>query len=341
MATRKTTIHDIALKLNLTASTVSRALNNHPKISTSTKELVRNTAEAMNYKPNTLAASLRTGIAKTIGLVVPRINRDFISNTIYGIEQVTKEAGYNLIIFQSDESLERELLGLKTLVNSRVDGILISISRETNVSHHLENLLKDGIPLVQFDRVREDVNTSKVVNDNMGAAFEAVSHLINQGCRRIVHFSGPNDINIYNERQKGYCKALTDNKIKIEKELLFEGVITREKGFEIAKELFSSSKLPDALFADSDYSALGALLVARELKLRVPEQLKIVGFANEPFTEFITPTITTLDQKAQEIGAEAAKLLINEIENKGKKLNRKKIIIKPSLLIRQSSQNNL
>ena len=240
MAKKRTTIHDIAKELELTASTVSRALNDHPKISVDTKNLVRKKAKELNYTANTLAASLRTGKAKTIGLIVPRINRFFISNTISGIESVTNKAGYNIIICQSEENFHKEEQNITTMINSRVDGIMMAISFETESSKHIEKALKNGIPIVMFDRIREDVCVSKVLNDNEQASYIAVNHLIEQGYRRIVHFAGPQHINIYQERLAGYKKALIDNGIAVDEDLIFENVLDKERGYNMACQLFVS-----------------------------------------------------------------------------------------------------
>ncbi len=338
MNSKKITIHDIARKLNLTASTVSRALNNHPKISDATKKLVHNAAKELNYRPNTIAASLRRGKAKSIGLVIPRINRNFISNTISGIEKVTSENGYNLLICQSEESLEKEINNLKTLVNNRVDGILISISLETNTSKHIKTIINDGIPLVQFDRFRSDIETSKVINDNFQGAYDAVKHLIDKGCKRIAHFGGADIISIYAERIEGYKKSLIDNGLEVDPSLIFNKILNKEEGYKIANKIFDSKIKIDGIFAASDYSALGAMLAARERNIKIPEQIAIIGFANEPFTEFVSPSLSSLDQFGVEMGISAARLLIEKIESKQKEVIPKTVIIRPKLIIRESSK---
>ncbi|MCX7986688.1 MAG: LacI family transcriptional regulator [Bacteroidales bacterium] len=338
---KKITIHDLAKMLNMTASTISRALNDHPKISQETKELVRKKAEEVGYKRNLIASSLRTGKGTTLGMVVPRINRDFISNVIAGAERICREKGYSLIICQSEEDLEREREALRTLLHSRVSGIMISISAKTNTSEHLETLIKEGVPLVQFDRIRPELPTHCVVNDNYRAAYEATQHLIDQGCRYLVHLSGPRYINIYEERCRGFIDAVSRvQNIRYE---IVESAITREKGYEVIKQMFEINRYPDAILAASDYSALGAMLVAKEKRLMIPHQIAIVGFANEPFTALINPSMTSIDQKAYEIGENAAKLLIDTVENPSKIKKPTKIVLIPQLMIRESStiQNGL
>lgn len=337
MANKRTTIHDIAKALDLTASTVSRALNDHPKISSETKDLVRKKAKELNYTANTLAASLRTGKAKTLGLIVPRINRFFISNTISGIESVTNKAGYNIIICQSEESQHKEEQNIITLINSRVDGIMIAISFETATSKHIEKARKSGIPIVQFDRIRDDIPVSNVLNDNEMASYLAVKHLIDQGYTSIAHFSGPLHINIYKQRLAGYKKALLESNIPLNESFIFENVLDKEKGFQTTLSIFKNKLNVDAIFSASDYSALGALLAAKQLQIDIPQQLGIVGFANEPFTEFVSPSLTSVNQFAEEMGATVAKTMIDQIENQNEELIPKSISITPKLIVRESS----
>lgn len=333
---KKVTIHDIARMLNLTASTVSRALNNHPKISESTKELVRKKAEEVGYKPNPIAATLRTGRGKTLGMIVPRINRDFISNVIAGAEQECRQRGYSLIICQSEEEVEREQEALRTLVQSRVSGIMISISAQTNTGKHLEAVINEGIPLVQFDRIRPELPTHCIVNDNYQVAYDATTHLISQGCIHLVHFGGPSYINIYAERRQGFLDAIAQHEgIKYS---ITEPAITREKGEAVAWKLFQTKEsCPDGILAASDYSALGAMLAAKKAGISIPQQLLIVGFANEPFTELISPSISSIDQCAHEMGKTAARLLIDTIESPRKFVEPEKVIIKSKLHVRESS----
>ena len=216
---------------------------------------------------------------------------------------------------------------------------MISISVETNTSRHIEAVISDGIPVVQFDRVRSDIKTSKIINDNFQTAFNATEHLIQLGRRNIAFFAGQLYINIYKERYEGYCAALKKHNIELNKALVSEGVITKEKGRDVFAGLLKKKLRPDAILATSDYSALGALLVAREKNISIPDELAIVGFANEPFTEFLSPSLSTIDQSAQEMGYEAAKILIDEIENRNKQIVEK--IISSKLIIRQSSDAKL
>ena len=339
MSEKRVTIHDIARKLNITASTVSRALNNHSRISKKTKDEVKKVAEKMNYHPNVIAHNLRKGKANTIGLVVPRINRQFFADAIHGIEQVTNPAGYNLIICQSGELYQKEHENINTLLNNRVDGIIISVSFETEYSDHLQGAYNRGIPLLQFDRICSDMEVNNVVNDNFGGAYEAVSHIIEQGYRRIIHFAGPLHISIYKERFLGYKKALEDYGIRFDERLVYHETITKEKGTSAAKDILMHSGIPkpDAIFSAGDYSALGAMLVLKENGVEIPRQMGIAGVANEPFTSLIDPGLTSVEQYSVTIGEKAAHLLLEEIADDSRKKPRTQVI-KPSLIKRKSTQ---
>lgn len=338
MENKSPTIHDIAKALNISASTVSRALNNHPSISKKTVKKIKEMAENLGYKPNVLATNLRTGKSNAIGLIVPRINRSFFSDTISGIEQVTSTQGYNLIICQSDEKLANEKQNIITLVNSRVDGIIISVTNETTNAEHLEIIKNSSIPLVFFDRVIEDYEACQVVNDNYKAAYNVVQHLISQGYQRIVHFAGSLNNNIYRDRKEGYEQALKDNGLPYESELIFHNTITKEEGEIAARKIADMSARPDAIFSSGDYAALGAMLVFKSKKIRVPEDMGIAGFANEPFTQYLSPSLTTVNQFGIKVGIEAANLILQQIKHKDKGLvDTFKKVVPTKLCLRSSS----
>jgi len=336
MSIKNTTIHDIARELNVTASTVSRALSDHPRISERTKERVLKVAQQLDYNPNVVASTLRKGKTNTIGIIVPKINRDFFSNSIYHMESVTAEAGYNIIICQSNESYDKEVENLKTLVSSRVDGIIISISYETLQSGHLQQVVDRGIPVVQFDRVREDLKTNIVTNDDEEGAFQAVSHLIRSGYRKVAMLSGHSEISIYEKRLEGYKKALQYHGLHYDESIVYKDIITKEHGIEVTRNILQNGYQPDAIFASSDFAALGALQVLRANNIRIPEEVGIVGYANEPFTELMTPGITSVDQHSEKIGKLTAELLLEHIENR--QIHQvKHIDVPPTLIVRGSS----
>ena len=338
MKKKRTTIYDIAEKLNITASSVSRALNNSNYVNENTKQLILKTAAELNYKRNTLASNLRKGQSKTIGIVVPRINQNFFSNVIAGIEEATYEKGYNLIICQSNESQEKEIKCINTLINQQVDCIVISISADSHDYKHLKNVIEHGIQLIQFDRVIDELETLKVINDNEHASFEAVSHLIEQGYKRIALLKGPQNLDIFKQRKVGYLAALNKYGLPVIDELIIENAWTKELGAEATRKLLSLPKPPDAIFAStSDFSALGVLEVATAMGFKVPDQLGILGYANEAFTELTSPSITTIDQFSVYMGRTVADLYFKEIENKDTLVVPKTISIKPKLIIRSST----
>jgi len=338
MRKKRTTIYDIAAKLNITASSVSRALNNSNYVNENTKQLILKTAAEMNYKRNILASNLRKGHSKTIGIVVPRINQNFFANVIAGIEEATYEKDYNLIICQSGESHEKEVKCINTLINQQVDCIVISISADSGDYKHLKNVIDHGIQLIQFDRVVDELETLKVINDNEQASMEAVSHLIDQGYKRIALLEGPQNLDIFRQRKNGYLSALKKYKLPVIDELLVENALTKEMGAEATRKLLSLKNPPDAIFAStSDFSALGVLEVATAMGFKVPGELGILGYSNEAFTELTSPSITTIDQFSIYMGKTVADLYFQEMENKDILVVPKTISIKPKLIIRSST----
>ncbi|WP_316822007.1 LacI family DNA-binding transcriptional regulator [Pedobacter gandavensis] len=335
---KRTTIYDIAQKLNLAASSVSRALSNSDKINAETKALVLKTAAEMNYQQNTMASNLRKGSNPTIGVVVPRINQYFFSNIIAGLEEVTFNKGYNLVICQSNEVHSREVEVVNALMNQNVSGIVISIAAEKGSSDHLQQVLDRNIQLIQFDRVVEELETFKVVNDNYKAAYEAVKHLIEQGYRRIALLEGPQELHIFRERKEGYVAALQAHGYPVLAELMYANAWTKELGAIATSKLLEMEQPPDAIFAStSDFAALGVLEAATAKGIRIPEDLGICGYSNEPFTEITSPSISTIDQFSVEMGKTIGNLHFQEMENSGMVI-KKTVNIKPKLMVRKSTQ---
>lgn len=335
---KRTTIYDIAKKLNINASSVSRALSNNSNVSEATKKLILKTAKELNYKQNSLASNLRKGHNQTIGVVVPRINQNFFANVIAGIEEITYQNGYNLIICQSNESYQREVECVNALINQHVSCIIISISADFEDDKHLRNIRENGIPLIQFDRVADNLDTFKVLNDNEQASMEAVSHLIEQGYKRIALLEGPQNLNIFKQRKVGYLAALAKHNFPVVPELMKENAWTKELGAEATHELLNLPEPPDAIFAStSDFSALGVLEVATNMGLKVPEELGICGYSNEAFTEITSPSITTIDQYSISMGKTIANLYFHEITEDKEVIIPKIVSIKPRLIIRSST----
>lgn len=336
MANKKTTIHDIARALDLNASTVSRALRNHPNVKEETRELVWAQARKLNYQPNQLASSLRRGKAHTIGVVVPRINRNFFAEVIHGIEQVAYDAGYQLLICQSIERYQREEKTLRALLAHRVDGILISLSQETQNITHLEALRQAQVPLVQFDRIAPGFPSPKVVNADRETGREIIDHLVSQGYRRIAFLGGPLTLNVYQNRYQGYLDGLAAHGLPLEPAWTSFDTLTEETARRQTHAWFTQpGAQPDAIFAAGDYSALGAVLALKELAVPIPETVGVVGYANEPFTPHMTPPLSTVDQRSEEMGRLAAELLLDVLH--GANRDETCIDLKPKLLIRGSS----
>lgn len=336
---KRSTIHDIARKLNLNASSVSRALNGKGKVSKETLKLIMDTAEELNYQPNNMASNLRKGANQTIGVIVPRINQNFFANVIAGIEEVTNESGYSLIICQSNESAAKEIECVNTLIHKQVSCIVISVSADFKDDAHLRKIQQQGIELIQFDRVADDLDTFKVVNNNEQAAMQAVEHLILQGYTRIALLEGPQNLNIFRQRKAGYLAALKKYQYKIIPELMVENAWTQELGADATKRLLSIAEPPDAIFAStSDFSALGVLEAANKMNIKVPQELGICGYSNEAFTQITSPSITTIDQFSVQMGKTIAELYFQEIKP-GNDLSGDRIVnVQPELIIRNSTK---
>lgn len=336
MSKRSATIKDIASELGISPSTVSRALKDHFEISEATKKAVREVAEKLNYQPNSLALSLRYSKSFTLGVIVPEIVHFYFSTIISGIEDVAQSKGYNVIITQSNESLDREKINLQTLFNHRVDGVLLSISKETTSYDHLENFIEKGLPVVFFDRVADDVKSSKVTVDDAMGAYDATTHLIKKGYKRIAHFEGPTGLNITKERFNGYKKALEENKLPSDPELVIKGCYSKTDSRKAVFELIKK-KNADAIFAFDDLVALEAVKAAKEYGKNVPLDFGVIGFCNWQFTEMTNPSISTVDQPGFEMGRKAAELLIDQLE-KGEEFQHQSVTLPTQLIARESTR---
>jgi LacI family transcriptional regulator len=334
---KKYTISDIARELNTTSSTISRALQDNPRISLKMRQAAQALAKQHNYEPDFRASSLRKGNRSTIGVLLPKIDRDYFATVLSGIDEVATPAGYSVIICQSFESWEKEKQLLKNLMHGRVDGIISSISIETHDFSHFEQVLAKGLPLVFFDRVIESLKTNKVMVDDYVGATLAMEHLIQNGCRSIAHFSGPQHVNVYRERTRGYFDVLRKYNIEPDEQLIFHDAITREEGCRAMQQILKLDKRPDAVFSSGDYSALGAILCAREAGVKIPQEMAFTGFANEPWDSFIDPPLTSIDQHAYETGKQAANLLIQQIESRDEVFVPRTVTLNPELIIRKSS----
>ncbi|MDA3929371.1 MAG: LacI family DNA-binding transcriptional regulator [Prolixibacteraceae bacterium] len=339
MAKKQTTIQDIAKTLSITASTVSRALNDHPKIKKSTKDTVWAKAKELNYQPNTIASSLRKGKAKTVGMIVPRINRHFFSNIITGVESVLNPAGYNLIICQSEEKYDKEINNINTLIANRVSGLLISISLETKNFDHIRRAISNNIAVVMYDRITEELNVSKVENDDISGSYDLTKHLIDEGYKDMMWIGGSRNFNTYRNRFEGYEKALKEIGIDANKYPIFEGSISLEAAYEYFKEYLENNKLPEVVFSASDYMAMGAIMAIQEKGFKIPDDVAISGYSNEPFAALINPKLTTVEQFSKEMGRSTARILLDEMESNKDENIPIKTILRPKLIVRESTIN--
>ena len=333
---KQVTIKNIAAKLNLSASTISRALNDHPDIQKKTKNLVNKIAEELGYHPNIIARNLKTMRSNQIGVIVPEIRHDFFSNAISGIEEVAYQKGFTVIIAQSNEQEEREIINLNSMYLHRVSGILVSISQSTTSSIHFKRLIDKGVRMVFFDRVCNDLNVSKVHIDDLESSFVVVNYLIKKGYKKIVHFTGPQILEISRNRKAGYEKALKEAQVNYDP-IIFEGGMHESDGYEHAQKLIDLGYDNCAIFAVNDPVAIGALKRLKELNIDIPGQIGIVGFSNNPITEMVSPKLSTLEQPAFEMGRKAAEILIDQIEDRSDNNIPMDVILKTKLIVREST----
>ncbi len=336
----RVTISDIARELNTTPATVSRALQDHPRISDEMKRRVHATAERLNFKINKIASSLRSGRSHVIGVIIPSAQINFFGSVVHGIESMANELGYSVLIFQTNEMESYEMKGLETFLSAQVDGILVSISKETLHFDHFQKVKSKGVPIVFFDRHHDNLGISSVTIDDYKGAYLAVSHLIQQGYRNIAHISGPHNVQIFLDRIEGYKKALLDHHMEVKDEFLIEGNVSIETGRTAFRKLMALPNKPDAVFAVEDFTALGVIKEAKLLGLSIPDQLGIIGFANEQFDEHITPSLSSVDQQTVRMGKEAFRLIIDEIESKVEVMTPKNIKLEPIPYYRESSNKS-
>jgi DNA-binding LacI/PurR family transcriptional regulator len=332
---RHATIIDIAKRLRISPSTVSRALRDHPDIKQETKELVRQIAAELHYSPNPIAQSLKSNRTTTIGVMVPEIKHDFFSSAISGIEEIAYRSGYTIILCQSNESLEREVVNANVLMHHRVAGLVVSISQSTRSGAHFEDLLRRKIPVVFFDRVCADVEASKVVTDDYKSAFDAVTFLAGRGYKKIAHFAGPRELEMCKLRLNGYMEALKHAGLPALSNLICFGGLHEQDGYSSLSVLLQRNELPDAILGINDPVAIGAYQKIKESGLKIPGDVALVGFSNNKITSLIDPPMTTVEQPSFDMGKRAAELLIDEIE--GRLCKPVTVVLDGKLIIREST----
>ena len=339
MTKKNTTIYDISKKLNVSVATVSRALNNHPRISQATKELVVNMAKELDYKQNNLAKALKSGETKTVGVIVPYINTNFFSSVIRGIEEELSPHGYRVIICQSHDDATVEKKQLNTLLHTQVDCIFISISKNTSDLEYVKKIIDTtNTPIIFFDRKKDIPGVSTITIDDHKGAYQATEHLINEGYKNIYHFSGDQNLEIYQNRLKGYRSALQDYKLPVIEDNIINTGSSIEEGIHAMKSVWKRKIKPDAIFSASDFTALGVCKEIKNLKLKIPQDIGVIGFSNEPFTQFMELSISSVDQTPVMMGKISANVFLESIRDNFSGITiEKKLVLTPMLCIRQSS----
>ncbi|MEX1329575.1 MAG: LacI family DNA-binding transcriptional regulator [Desulfobacterales bacterium] len=331
------TIKDLARELKLSPSTVSRALRDHPDISPKTKKRVVSLANKLDYHPDSIAQSLQTKKTKTIGVIVPEIKQPFFASVINGIEELAYAAGYTIIVCQSNETADREVLVTRSLGSHRVAGLLVSLSRSTENLDHFKVLQRRGVPIVFFDRVSNDIEASKVVVDDYKGAFDVVEHLIKSGYKRIAHLAGPKNLSISKFRLKGYTDALQQGNLPLDDSMVVYGGLDDTDGIVGFQKLLHLKTLPDAIFAVNDPVATGAFVMIKEHGMKIPDDIAIAGFSNTYMTSLLEPPLTTVEQPSYEIGKTAAQLLMEQINSNYENFIPKFIVLKTHLIVRSST----
>ncbi len=309
-------IKNIAEMLGISVSTVSRALRDAHDISSETKEKVIKLAQELNFKPNKNAAALASGNTKNIGVLIPFINNYYFGTVISGIQEEAFKLGYNIILFITNDELEREKQLIHNLDLTSLDGLLISISSNSTDTLHFEELINNGLPIVFFDRAPSNINASKVMQNDYEGAYWATSHLISKGYKRIAHISGPENLDFSKERLRGYTSALRKVQLGLNKDYIIHSGFSQEDGFNDAKKLLALEEVPDAIFAINDRKAVGAIQAIKQAGKQVGKDIAVIGFTNDPISTIIEPHLTTIEEPAFEVGKQSCQLLIKHIKNK-------------------------
>lgn len=332
------TIYDIAKDLGISPTTVSRALNNHPAVNKNTRQKIFEAATEMGYQSNLFASNLRKQRTSAIGVIVPLLNSSFQSSVIAGMEKEANQAGYNLIISQSMEEALKEVENAKTMFNSRVDGLLVSLAHDTENIDHFKPFFDKGIPVIFYDRVAEHQQCIGIVIDNIQAAHKATTHLIDQGCKNIVHITGNLKINVYSDRLKGYKYALVDHNLPFHPSNVLSTNLSEEAGIEAARQILKMDPLPDGIFAANDSCAAHCMKTLKKAGISIPGDIAVVGFNNDPICRIIEPNLTTINYPGYEMGEVAVRNLINHLEGVSDMAATNSVTLRSDLIVRASSQ---
>lgn len=335
---KEITIYDIAEKLDISSTTVSRALRDHHTISLKTRQKVKDTAKELGYRQNKFARSLRDQKTNTIGVILHELNGYFPSSVLTGIEKITSKAGYDLLIANSFESYEREVANAENLFQKRVDGLIASLSFGTKSLDHFKKFEKRNIPTIFVDRVDQNSNFTKVIIDNYKGGLQSTQHLIDQGCKRIVHLTAALQRNVYNERYQGYKDALKANKIPYREEyVLVSDDLSERSAIEIAHEILKMRPMPDGLFACNDFSAAVCMHTLKEHGVKIPEHIAVVGFNDDVICKLVDPQLTTTSYPGIIIGEIAASSIIGHLKNVSDIKDTNRIFVRSELIVRKSS----
>lgn len=330
-------IKELARELNLSISTISKAIHDSHEISAKTKKIVLDAAAKFNYIPHPYASSLRGKKSKTIGVVIPEVADSFFSLAINGIESVAKEKGYHVLIYLSHENFENEKNILQQFRGGRVDGVLMSISGETVKSDHVNDLIADGVPLIFFDRVCEDVDTAKITTDDFESGYKAAEHLLKKQCSRIAFLSISASLSISNKRLEGYLQAHNDYKIPADKKLIIHCPDDAKANYTMIKKMLQPKGRPDAIIASVEKLTTPVYKACELLKLNIPKDIKVICFSNLVTASILNPSLTTITQPAFEMGKSAAKLLFRKLEKSNLNLKKESMVIPSTLIARNST----
>jgi LacI family transcriptional regulator len=334
------TLKEIALRLGISITTVSKALKGYTDVSPKTKEAVLKLAEKLNYSPNSFAVYLKSKESKTIGLIIPEIVHHFFSNIIRGIIETAEKNGYLVIMLQSNESSELEKKQVELLINKRVDGILMSLSNESNDESYIKDIINRDIPFVMFDKISKLIDCNKVIINDQVAAFNATEHLIRKGCKKIAHIRGPLNPQNSIDRFLGYKKALEKNNMVYDPKLVYTCKGSSfEEGYTFCNQILAEHEDVDGIFAVTDIVAIGVINYLNEKKIKIPEAIKVIGFSNWFMGQVITPKLSTVDQPGYEMGIESFNLLLEEINIKKKfaEFKPRTIVLETNLVTREST----
>jgi len=339
---KEITIYDIAKHLDISATTVSRGLKNHPAINKNTRKKIADAAKELGYRSNTFASSLRSNRTHTIGVIVPRLNSNFMSSVLAGMEDAASRENYNLIITQSLEKREKEKANAHTMYNKRVDGLLISLAYDTENISHLQPFFLKGIPVVFFDRTFNHSESTSILINNFQAAYDVTKHLLEQGCKRMMHLGGNMLRDVYSERLKGYKKALQDHKIPFDEKLIYISNLTEEAGTEAAKHILKMKRTtrPDAVFSANDTAAVHCMIHLKAAGIRIPGDIAFAGFNNDPISKVVEPNLTTINYSGYHMGEVAVMNLINHLKGLSSARTMNTIVLRADLIVRESSLKN-